>query len=97
VESLQALIKDKSDDYESLSAASQQAQRDVAERDDEIDKLAAGVRELEQALLNGAEGQRSVAQLEQELHRTKLREQELAQVPWTSATVVAPSQKFKGP
>lgn len=80
VESLQAIIKDKTEDHTSLLAASQQAQRDLAERNEEIDKLAGRIRELEQAVLNSAESNRSVSQLEQELHRVKLREQELTQV-----------------
>lgn len=80
VESLQAIIKDKTEDHASLLAANQQAQRDLAERNEEIDKLAGRIRELEQALLNSAESNRSMSQLEQELHRTKLREQELTQV-----------------
>ncbi|XP_071373521.1 pericentrin isoform X2 [Centroberyx affinis] len=79
VESLQALIKDKTEDHASLLAANQQAQRDVAERNEEIDKLAGRIRELEQALLSSAESNRSISQLEQELHRVKLREQELTQ------------------
>ncbi|CAL8285441.1 unnamed protein product [Lota lota] len=79
VESLQALIKDKTEDYDSLIAANQQAQNDLIERNDEIDKLAGRIRELEQALLNSADSNRSVSQLEQELHRTKLRERELLQ------------------
>lgn len=80
VESLQAIIKDKTDDHASLLAANQQAQRDLAERNDEIDKLAGRIRELEQALLNSTESNRTLSQLEQELHRVKLREQELTQV-----------------
>ncbi|CAL8273746.1 unnamed protein product [Merluccius merluccius] len=79
VESLQALVKDKTEDYDSLMAAGQQAQRDLTERNDEIDKLAGRIRELEQALLNSAESNRAVPQLEQELHRAKLREKELTQ------------------
>ncbi|KAK5857626.1 hypothetical protein PBY51_010856 [Eleginops maclovinus] len=79
VESLQAIIKDKTEDHDSLVAANQQAQRDLTERNEEIDKLAGRIRELEQALLNNAEGKRSISQLEQELHRAKLREQELSQ------------------
>ncbi|XP_060938561.1 pericentrin [Limanda limanda] len=79
VESLQAVIKDKMDDQASLFAANQQAQRDLAERNEEIDKLAGRNRELELALLNTAESNRSIGQLEQELHRAKLREQELTQ------------------
>lgn len=80
VESLQAIVKDKTDDHASLLAANHQAQRDLAERNDEIDKLAGRIRELEQALLNSAENNRLVSQMEQELHRIKLREQELTQV-----------------
>ncbi|XP_028995899.1 pericentrin isoform X2 [Betta splendens] len=79
VESLQAVLKDKTEDHASLLAANQQAQRDLAERNDEIDKLAGRIRELEQALLNSAEDNRSISQLEQELHKAKLREQELIQ------------------
>ncbi|GLD47932.1 A-kinase anchor protein 9-like protein [Lates japonicus] len=79
VESLQAIIKDKTEDHASLLAANQQSQRDLAERNEEIDKLAGRIRELEQALLNSAESNRSISQLEQELHRAKLREQELTQ------------------
>lgn len=63
-----------------LLGANQQAQRDLAERNEEIDKLAGRMRELEQALLNSAETSRSVSQLEQELHKAMLREQELTQV-----------------
>ncbi|XP_056248818.1 pericentrin isoform X1 [Seriola aureovittata] len=79
VESLQAVIKDKMEDHASLLAANQQAQRDLAERNEEIDKLAGRIRELEQALLNSAESNRSISHLEQELQRMKLREQELTQ------------------
>ncbi|XP_047193520.1 pericentrin isoform X4 [Scophthalmus maximus] len=79
VESLQAVIKDKTEDHASLHAANQQAQRDIAERNEEIDKLAGRIRELEQALLNSAEINRSISQLEQEVHRAKMREQELTQ------------------
>ncbi|XP_041809392.1 pericentrin isoform X2 [Chelmon rostratus] len=79
VESLQTIIKDKTEDHSCLLAANQQAKRDLAECNEEIDKLAGRIRELEQALLNSAESNRSLSQLEQELHRAKLREQELTQ------------------
>lgn len=88
MESLQAIIKDKTEDHASLHAANQQAQRDLTERNEEIDKLAGRIRELEQALLNSAEGNRSVSQLEQELHRVKLREQELTQVRTNAHTQI---------
>uniref|UniRef100_M4A5V3 Pericentrin n=1 Tax=Xiphophorus maculatus TaxID=8083 RepID=M4A5V3_XIPMA len=79
VESLQFMVKDKTDDHASLLEANQQAQRDLAERNEEIDKLAGRIRELEQALLNSAESVRTVNKLEQELHKAKQREQELTQ------------------
>lgn len=80
METLNAIIKDKTEDYDSLMTANQQAQRDLAERNEEIDKLAGRIRELEQALLNSAESVRTFQQLEQELHKVKQREQELKQV-----------------
>ncbi|XP_061553374.1 pericentrin isoform X3 [Phycodurus eques] len=76
VESLQANIKGKLEDNASLVAANQQAQRELAEHDEEIDKMAVRIHELEQALLSNAERNR---QLEQELHRAKFREDELTQ------------------
>ncbi|KAM9354836.1 pericentrin [Pholidichthys leucotaenia] len=79
VETLQTIVRDKTEDHASLLAANQQAQRDLAERNEEIDKLAGRIRELEQALLNSVESDRAVSKLEQELNRAKLREQELMQ------------------
>uniref|UniRef100_A0A3Q2P6W8 Pericentrin n=1 Tax=Fundulus heteroclitus TaxID=8078 RepID=A0A3Q2P6W8_FUNHE len=79
VESLQAIIRDKTEDHAFLLEANQQAQRDLAERNEEIDKLAGRIRELEQALLNSAESVRTVSEMEQELNKAKLREQELTQ------------------
>ncbi|CAL1575748.1 unnamed protein product [Knipowitschia caucasica] len=79
VENLQAMIKDKTEDHATLLSTNQQFQRDLAERNEEIDKLAGRIRELEQALLNSAETSRTANQLEQELHKAMLREQELTQ------------------
>ncbi|XP_016364291.1 A-kinase anchor protein 9-like [Sinocyclocheilus rhinocerous] len=79
VESLQALIKDKIEDYSVLLSAKEQCQRDVEERNEEIEKLAARIRELEQALLSCAESSRTVTQLEQELQKARKNLQELTQ------------------
>uniref|UniRef100_A0A672NN85 Pericentrin-like n=1 Tax=Sinocyclocheilus grahami TaxID=75366 RepID=A0A672NN85_SINGR len=79
VESLQALIKDKMEDYSVLLSAKEQCQRDVEERNEEIEKLAARIRELEQALLSCAESSRTVTQLEQELQKARKNLQELTQ------------------
>ncbi|XP_056606327.1 pericentrin isoform X2 [Triplophysa dalaica] len=79
VESLQALIKDKIEDYSVLLAAKEQCQLDVEERNEEIEKLASRIRELEQALLSSAEAGRTVTQLEQDLQRAHKNIQELTQ------------------
>ncbi|XP_051752168.1 pericentrin [Ctenopharyngodon idella] len=79
VESLQALIKDKMEDYSELLTAKEQCQRDVEERNEEIEKLATRIRELEQALLSCAEASRTVTQLEQELQKARKNLQELTQ------------------
>ncbi|XP_052414451.1 pericentrin isoform X6 [Carassius gibelio] len=79
VESLQALIKDKMEDYSVLMSAKEQCQRDVEERNEEIEKLSARIRELEQALLSCAEASRTVTQLEQELQKARKNLQELTQ------------------
>ncbi|KTF88214.1 hypothetical protein cypCar_00010608 [Cyprinus carpio] len=79
VESLQALIKDKMEDYSVLLSAKEQCQRDVEERNEEIEKLTAHIRELEQALLSCAEASRTETQLEQELQKARKNLQELTQ------------------
>ncbi|XP_059416733.1 pericentrin-like [Carassius carassius] len=78
-ESLQALIKDKIEDYIVLLSAKEQCERDVEERNEEIEKLTARNRELEQALLSCAESSRTVTQLEQELQKALKNIQELTQ------------------
>ncbi|CAM4621314.1 unnamed protein product [Leuciscus chuanchicus] len=79
VENLQALIKDKIEDYGILLSAKEQCQLDVEERNEEIEKLATRIRELEQALLSCAEASRTVTQLEQELQKARKNLQELTQ------------------
>lgn len=80
MESLQALIKDKMEDYSVLLSAKEQCQHDVEERNEEIEKLTARIRELEQALLSCAEASRTATQLEQELQKAHKNFQELTQV-----------------
>ncbi|TTH38804.1 Pericentrin [Bagarius yarrelli] len=79
VESLQALIKDKTEDYSVLLSLKEQCQRDLEERNEEIDKMASRIRELEQALLSSVEERRAAAQLEQELQKARKNCQELSQ------------------
>lgn len=66
-----------------LLSAKEQCQRDLEERNDEIDKLASRIRELEQALLSSAEAGRGVLQLEQELQRAHKSQQDLSQVAYS--------------
>lgn len=86
MENLQALIKDKIEDYSILLSAKEQCQLDVEERNEEIEKLATRIRELEQALLSCAEASRTVTQLEQELQKARKNLQELTQVHKTTHT-----------
>ncbi|XP_058258622.1 pericentrin isoform X2 [Hemibagrus wyckioides] len=79
VESLQALIKDKTEDYSVLLSVKEQCQRDLEDRNEEIDKMASRIRELEQALLSSAEAGRAVTQVEQELQKARKSLQELSQ------------------
>ncbi|MCI4375904.1 hypothetical protein PGIGA_G00114810 [Pangasianodon gigas] len=79
VESLQALIKDKTEDYSVLLSAKEQCLRDLEDRNEEIDKMASRIRELEQALLSSVEAGRAVTQLEQELQKARKSLQELSQ------------------
>ncbi|KAG9340841.1 hypothetical protein JZ751_020033 [Albula glossodonta] len=79
VETLQAAIKEKIEDYNTLLLAKEQYQRDLAEQNEEIDKMAGRIRELEQALLNSSEANRALGHLEQELHKARKTERELIQ------------------
>ncbi|XP_031414935.1 pericentrin isoform X2 [Clupea harengus] len=79
VESLQALIKDKIEEFGILQLAKEQAQCDVDERNEEIDKLTGRIRELEQALLSSTDTSRALTQLEQELQRARKNQQDLIQ------------------
>uniref|UniRef100_A0A8C0J0U5 Pericentrin n=1 Tax=Chelonoidis abingdonii TaxID=106734 RepID=A0A8C0J0U5_CHEAB len=76
VESLQAEIKDKTDDYNKLLLEKEQKYREVTIRDKEIEELAARIRELEHT---NTEASKTVSRLEQELQKMKKRETELTQ------------------
>ncbi len=80
MESLQALIKDKMEDCSVLLLAKEQCQHDVEERNEEIEKLTARIRELEQAFLSCAEASRTGTQLEQDLQKARKNLLELTQV-----------------
>nr|XP_042717759.1 pericentrin isoform X4 [Chrysemys picta bellii] len=76
IESLQAEIKDKTDDYNKLLLEKEQKYREITVRDKEIEELAARIRELEHT---NTEASKTVSRLEQELQKMKKRETELTQ------------------
>ncbi|XP_074686052.1 pericentrin isoform X12 [Strix aluco] len=76
VESLQAEIKEKMDDYNKLLLEKEQNQQEITARDKEIEKLVAQIRELEHS---GTEVSKTVRCLEQQLQKMKKVENELKQ------------------
>ncbi|XP_039925035.1 pericentrin isoform X2 [Hirundo rustica] len=76
VESLQAEIKEKMDDYNKLLLEKERKHQEIAARDEEIEKLVAQIQELK---LSGAEVSKTVHNLEQQLQKMKKVENELKQ------------------
>ncbi|XP_063256253.1 pericentrin isoform X3 [Prinia subflava] len=76
VESLQAEIKEKIDDYNKLLLEKERKHHEIAARDEEIEKLVAQIQELK---LSGAEVSKTVHSLEQQLQKMKKVETELKQ------------------
>uniref|UniRef100_A0A8C0UIR5 Pericentrin n=1 Tax=Cyanistes caeruleus TaxID=156563 RepID=A0A8C0UIR5_CYACU len=76
VESLQAEIKEKMDDYNKLLLEKERKHQEIAARDTEIEKLVAQIQELK---LSGAEVSKTVHSLEQQLQKMKKVETELKQ------------------
>ncbi|XP_065494409.1 pericentrin isoform X3 [Caloenas nicobarica] len=76
VESLQAEIKEKMDDYNKLLLEKEQNHQEITARDKEIEKLLVQIRELERS---GAEVSKTVHDLEQQLQKMKKVETELKQ------------------
>ncbi|KAM8806624.1 pericentrin [Eudromia elegans] len=76
VESLQAEIKEKMDDYSKLLLEKEQKHEEITARDKEIEKLVTQIRELEHS---GTEVSKTVSYLEQQLQKMKKVETELKQ------------------
>ncbi|XP_074404227.1 pericentrin isoform X3 [Zonotrichia albicollis] len=76
VESLQAEIKEKMDDYNKLLLEKERKHQEIAARDKEIENLMAQIQELK---LSGAEVSKTVHNLEQQLQKMKKVETELKQ------------------
>ncbi|XP_039584485.1 pericentrin isoform X6 [Passer montanus] len=76
VESLQAEIKEKMDDYNKLLLEKERKHQEIAARDKEIENLLAQIQELK---VSGAEVSKTVQSLEQQLQKMKKVETELKQ------------------
>ncbi|KAM9235869.1 LOW QUALITY PROTEIN: pericentrin [Leptosomus discolor] len=76
VESLQAEIKEKIDDYNKLLLEKEQNHQEISARDEEIEKLVAQIRELEHS---STEVSKTVHDMEQQLQKMKKVETELKQ------------------
>nr|XP_014424104.1 pericentrin isoform X6 [Pelodiscus sinensis] len=76
IESLQAEIKEKTDDYDKLLLEKEQKYREATFRDQEIKELEERIRELERT---NTEASKTVSRLEQELQKMKKMETELTQ------------------
>ncbi|XP_074002021.1 pericentrin [Numenius arquata] len=76
VESLQAEIKGKMDDYNKLLLEKEQKHQEIATRDKEVEKLVAQIQELEHS---STEVSKTVRYLEQQLQKMKKVETELKQ------------------
>ncbi|XP_054685667.1 pericentrin isoform X15 [Grus americana] len=76
VESLQAEIKEKTDDYNKLLLEKEQKHQEITARDKEIEKLLVQIRELEH---RGTEVSKTVRYLERQLEKMKKVETELNQ------------------
>ncbi|XP_059724313.1 pericentrin isoform X8 [Haemorhous mexicanus] len=76
VESLQAEIKEKMDDYNKLLLEKERKHQEIEARDKEIENLVAQIQELK---LRGAEVSKTVHSLEQQLQKMKKVETELKQ------------------
>ncbi|XP_018599903.2 pericentrin isoform X2 [Scleropages formosus] len=77
VESLQAAMKEKVEDYNTLLQTKEQFEHNVAEQNEEIDRMASRIQELEEALRSSTETNRALSQLEQELQKARKVEQDL--------------------
>ncbi|XP_043549346.1 pericentrin isoform X2 [Chiloscyllium plagiosum] len=79
VETMEAQIQSKTDDYNELLLRKEHLERDVQEQSEEIAKLEAQIKELEQVVLSHADAEKRIHQLEQEMQKMRRIEEELTQ------------------
>ncbi|KAM8934137.1 pericentrin [Pelodytes ibericus] len=79
IETLEARVKEKSDDCNVLLERKDNLEQQIVERNEEIDKMLVRIQELEQAALSNAEAARNCRHLEAELQKIRKIEKELSQ------------------
>ncbi|XP_063789326.1 pericentrin [Pseudophryne corroboree] len=79
IETLQARVKEKADDCNLLLQGRDHLVQQIAERNEELDKMLVRIQELEQAALCNAEAAKKCSQLEAELQKMHKAEKELLQ------------------
>ncbi|XP_078259877.1 pericentrin isoform X3 [Rhinoraja longicauda] len=79
METMEAQIRSKSCDYSELLLTKECLERDMQEQSEEIIKLEAQVKELEEATFLHAVTEKRIGQLEQEIQKMRRREEELSQ------------------
>ncbi|XP_060683683.1 pericentrin isoform X3 [Hemiscyllium ocellatum] len=79
VETMEAQIQSKTDDYNELLLRKEHLERDVQEQSEEIARLEAQIKELEQVVLSHADAEKRIHQLEQEMQKMRRIEEELTQ------------------
>ncbi|XP_048390186.2 pericentrin isoform X3 [Stegostoma tigrinum] len=79
VETIEAQIQLKTDEYNELLLKKEHLERDVQEQNEEIARLEAQIKELEQVVLSNANAEKQVHHLEQEMQKMRRIEEELSQ------------------
>ncbi|XP_069839189.1 pericentrin isoform X2 [Dendropsophus ebraccatus] len=79
IETLEARMKEKAADCKLLLQGREQLEQQIAERNEEIDKMLLRIQELEQAALSNADAAKRCSQLEVELQKMQKMEKELTQ------------------
>ncbi|GCB67009.1 hypothetical protein scyTo_0015071, partial [Scyliorhinus torazame] len=79
METMEAQIQSKTDDYNELLLIKEHLEQDVQEQGEEIAKLKVQIKELEQIVLSNVDVEKSVHQLEQEMQKMRRIEEELTQ------------------
>ncbi|KAG7466960.1 hypothetical protein MATL_G00148170 [Megalops atlanticus] len=79
VENLQTVIKEQMEDYNTLLLTKEQYRSSVSEQNEQIERMAGRIRELEQGLVDRTESRLALDQLEQELQVARTMAQDLLQ------------------